>query len=76
MSAAEIEKAILNLPREELEEFAEWWTRFRTEVSDSEREKRLEVIASTSGCLAGEDGDDFAALAAEAGSGIEDGHGW
>lgn len=76
MSAAEIEKAILGLSRDELEEFAEWWRDFRAEAAETDRERRMKTIVATSGCLMGEAGEDFASSVAEAGKGQEEIHGW
>ncbi|MGK0186395.1 MAG: hypothetical protein ACI9R3_002178 [Verrucomicrobiales bacterium] len=75
-TVAEIEKAILTLPSDEVEKLATWWERFRAGKADVKESARLAAIAATSGCLAGEESADFEAAVAEAGHGIDEDYGW
>jgi hypothetical protein len=75
-SIIEIESAIEKLPPHELEALSHWWDSHVKKRQTDEVIAKTEAIRKTSGCLTGEEGEDFAQAVAEAGRDIGDSHEW
>jgi hypothetical protein len=75
-SVIEIESAIEKLPAHELEELSFWWESHVKSRKLDEESTKAEAIRSTSGCLSGAEGEDFAGAVAKAGRDISDSHEW
>jgi len=66
-TAIEIEKAILDLPSDEVEKLATWWESFRT----NKHEAKKKAIMATAGYLTKDD-EDFVTAVEEAGKDVPD----
>ena len=75
MSLAELEEAVEELSIEDFSHFRKWLDFDSLKMQEFQARKR-EALIETAGCLAGEEGDEFARNVEEAGKGMADDHSW